>query len=119
MSYPRPEDEVSKNVIVRVSPAEANLTAFDGDQGVEMAREALPDLILMDLNMPVMDGWTATRMIKSLEETRRIPVVALTAHALAGDREKALEAGCDEYETKPVELQRLEAKMQRLLIPCL
>ena len=89
--------------------------ASDGKQGVDMARSARPDLILMDLNMPVMDGWTATRTIKSLDETCAIPVVALTAHALVGDREKALEAGCDEYETKPVELQRLEAKMQKLL----
>ncbi len=88
--------------------------ALDGQQAVEMASTAGPDLILMDLSLPVMDGWEAIRRIKADEATKRIPIIALTAHAMSGDREKALEAGADEYDVKPVELERLLAKIQTL-----
>ena len=91
------------------------LVAVDGRQGVEAARTAAPDLILMDMSLPVLDGWEATRQLKAAPETRHIPVIALTAHAMAGDREKALQAGCDEYDTKPVEFARLLGKIQAFL----
>jgi CheY-like chemotaxis protein len=86
--------------------------AVDGAEGVSMARSAAPDLILMDMSLPVMDGWTATRVLKADAATRGIPVIGLTAHAMAGDREKCLEAGCDEYDTKPVDFPRLLEKIQ-------
>ena len=86
--------------------------AVDGAQGVEMARSARPDVILMDMSLPVMDGWTATRTLKADASTSGIPVIGLTAHAMAGDREKCLEAGCDEYDTKPVDFPRLLEKIQ-------
>lgn len=86
--------------------------AVDGAQGVEMARSARPDAILMDMSLPVMDGWTATRTLKADASTSAIPVIGLTAHAMAGDREKCLEAGCDEYDTKPVDFPRLLEKIQ-------
>jgi CheY-like chemotaxis protein len=86
--------------------------AVDGAEGVEMARSARPDVILMDMSLPVMDGWTATRKLKADASTRGIPVIGLTAHAMAGDREKCLEAGCDEYDTKPVDFPRLLEKIQ-------
>ena len=89
--------------------------AVDGGQGVEMAGSELPALILMDMSWPVIDGWEATRRIKAAGATRHIPVIGLTAHAMAGDREKAIEAGCDDYDTKPVELDRLIAKIEALL----
>jgi CheY-like chemotaxis protein len=89
--------------------------AVDGAEGVEKARSEAPDLILMDMSLPVMDGWEATRTLKGDEATRAIPVVALTAHAMSTDREKALEAGCDAYETKPVDLPRLLGTMEKLL----
>jgi CheY-like chemotaxis protein len=89
--------------------------AVDGQQGVDMARSEQPDLILLDMSLPVIDGWEAARRIKSAEATRAIPLIALTAHAMAGDKEKALRAGCDEYDTKPVELARLLGKIQALL----
>jgi two-component system cell cycle response regulator DivK len=91
------------------------LTAADGQEGLDTARRALPDLILMDMSLPVMDGWEATRRLKTAPETAAIPVVALTAHAMRGDRERALEAGCNEYDTKPVEFQRLVSKIEALL----
>src|SRR6476619_2984051 len=78
--------------------------AVDGQSGVEMARTQAPDLILIDMSLPVLDGWEATRRLKAVAATKHIPVIALTAHAMSGDREKALEAGCDDYDTKPVEL---------------
>ena len=86
--------------------------AVDGAEGVEMARSGHPELILMDMSLPVMDGWTATRELKADASTREIPVIGLTAHAMAGDREKCLEAGCDEYDTKPVDFPRLLEKIQ-------
>jgi CheY-like chemotaxis protein len=91
------------------------LIAVDGAEGLEKARAEAPELILMDMSLPVIDGWEATRRLKADEATRGIPVVALTAHAMSTDREKALEAGCDAYETKPVELPRLLETMEKLL----
>jgi CheY-like chemotaxis protein len=91
------------------------VVAEDGAAGVEIVRSEAPDLVLMDMSLPVMDGWEATRQIKADERTRSIPVIALTAHAMAGDEERALAAGCDAYETKPVELNRLLTKMESLL----
>jgi CheY-like chemotaxis protein len=91
------------------------LTAPDGRQGLEAARAAPPDLVLMDMSLPVLDGWEATRQLKADPQTRHVPVIALTAHAMAEDREKALAVGCDEYETKPVEFARLLGKIQGLL----
>jgi two-component system, cell cycle response regulator DivK len=91
------------------------ILAVDGQQGVDLARSERPDIILMDMSLPVMDGWEATRRVKSDDATRGVPVIGLTAHAMAGDREKAIEAGCDDYDTKPVELERLIGKIERLL----
>ena len=89
--------------------------AVDGRQGIELAHSDRPDIILMDLSLPVMDGWEATRRVKGDDITRNVPVIGLTAHAMSGDREKAIEAGCDDYDTKPVELDRLVGKIERLL----
>ena len=89
--------------------------AVDGQAGVNMATSESPDLILMDLSLPVIDGWEATRQIKADPATRAIPVIALTAHAMAGDEQKALEAGCDDYDTKPVNFSRLQGKIGNLL----
>ncbi len=89
--------------------------AFDGKAGVEKARAGGYDLILMDMSLPEIDGWEATRQLRASPETKAVPVIALTAHAMAGDREKALEAGCNDYDTKPIELDRLLGKMNALL----
>ena len=91
------------------------LAAEDGQKGCEMAATERPDIILMDLEMPVVDGWEATRRLKSNAQTRDIPVIALSAHALAGEREKALAAGCNEFDSKPIEFDRLVATMRRVL----
>src|SRR3979409_1955089 len=91
------------------------LTAENGERGCEMAVAERPDIILMDLEMPVVDGWEATRRLKSNAQTRDIPVIAFSAHALGGEREKALAAGCDEFDTKPIEFDRLVATIRRIL----
>ncbi len=91
------------------------IVAVDGEEGVARAKVEAPDIVLMDLSLPGIDGWEATRQIKAAEETRAIPVLALTAHAMAGDREKALEAGCDDFDTKPIDLPRLVDKIDALL----
>ena len=89
--------------------------AVDGRDGVEMAGSHAPDLVLMDMSLPVLDGWEATRRLKAASATRHIPVIALTAHAMSGDRERAIAAGCDDYDTKPIELPRLLGKIEALL----
>ena len=89
--------------------------AVDGQSGVEMAQSEAPDLVLMDMSLPVLDGWEATRRLKADAATQRIPIIALTAHAMSGDRDKALEAGCEDYDTKPVEILRLLEKINALL----
>jgi CheY-like chemotaxis protein len=89
--------------------------AVDGQEGVARARADTPDLVLMDMSLPVLDGWEATRQIKAAPETESIPVVALTAHAMSGDRERALEAGCDDFDTKPIDFPRLLSKVEALL----
>ena len=91
------------------------VTAVDGEQAVALAQSELPALILMDLSLPVLDGWEATRRIKAMPKTRSIPIIALTAHAMTGDRQKAMQAGADDYDTKPVDLKRLIARIEALL----
>ncbi len=91
------------------------IIAADGEEGVRMAQLESPKLILMDMSLPLLDGWDATRQLKAAPETQSIPIVALTAHAMSGDREKAIEAGCDDYDSKPIELSRLLEKVQALL----
>ena len=91
------------------------LIAVNGAEGVEMAKSAIPNLILMDMSLPIMDGWEATKNIKADSVTQSIPVIALTAHAMSGDREKAIKAGCDDYDTKPIELSRLLSKIKTFL----
>ena len=90
--------------------------AVDGQEGVDMAKSESPDIILMDMSLPVMDGWEATKVLKDHSTTAEIPVIALTAHAMSSDREKAIEAGCDDYDTKPVDLQRLLDKIESLIL---
>ena len=89
--------------------------AVDGQEGVDVARAELPDLILMDMSLPIIDGWEATRRLKAEPATRKIPIIALTAHALTSDRDRALTAGCDDYDTKPIDLDRLLPKINALL----
>ena len=89
--------------------------AIDGEQAVALAQSELPDLILMDMSLPVIDGWEATRLVKAADATSNIPIIALTAHAMSGDREKTLKAGCDDYDTKPIEMPRLLEKIDALL----
>jgi CheY-like chemotaxis protein len=91
------------------------MIAMDGEAGVTMAASERPDLILMDMSLPVLDGWEATRRLKGMQETAAIPVIALTANVMAGDRDKALGAGCDDYDSKPIDFERLLGKMQALL----
>ena len=105
-------DMLSRRLLKRGYEVEV---AVDGAEGVKKAGTLAPDLILMDMSLPVMHGWDATREIKGDPATRGIPVIALTAHAMTGDREKALDAGCDEFETKPIELPRLIEKIEKLL----
>ena len=89
--------------------------ATDGQQGIDLARSERPDVILMDMSLPIIDGWEASRRLKADDATRNVPLIGLTAHAMSGDREKAIEAGCDDYDTKPVDLDRLIGKIERLL----
>jgi CheY-like chemotaxis protein len=111
------DNEMNRDMLSRrlVRNGHEVFIAIDGQQGVDMAMSQLPDLILMDMSLPVIDGWEATRQIRANDATRKIPVIALTAHAMAGDREKAMEAGCDDYDTKPVEISRLLGKITALL----
>ena len=112
------EDNDDNIYIVRNRLSRAGYTvivAGDGEAGVAMARTEKPDLVLMDLSLPVLDGWEATRRLKAAPETCDIPVIALSAHAMAGDREKALRSGCDDYDTKPVDFARLRGKIESLL----
>lgn len=111
------DDEMNRDMLSRrlMKRGYEVAIATDGQQGVDMARADRPDIILMDMSLPVMDGWTATGELKADGETASIPVIALTAHAMAGDQEKALAAGCDDFDTKPVELQRLLGKIEALV----
>lgn len=111
------DDEMSRDMLSRRLQRKGYdvLVARDGEEAVAMARAELPDLILMDMGLPVLDGWEATRRIKGMEETELIPIIALTSHAMSGDRKKTLQAGCDEYETKPVDLDRLLRKIRALV----
>lgn len=111
------DNEVNRDMLLRRLKKRGFevLVAEDGNEACNQAAAQVPDLILMDMHLPVVDGWEATRKIKADPKTRSIPVIALTADAMSGDREKALQAGCDDYETKPVDLQQLLAKMQALL----
>jgi CheY-like chemotaxis protein len=110
------DNEMNRDMLSRrlVRKGYEIVMAVDGGEGVLMSVSASPELILMDMSLPVIDGWEATRRIKGAPETRHIPIIGLTAHAMAGDREKALEAGCDEYDTKPIELERLIGKFEAL-----
>ena len=111
------DDEMNRDMLSRrlIKRGYEVVIAIDGGEGVEMARSENPDLILMDMSLPVMDGWTATRTLKGDPATSAVPIIALTAHAMSGDEAKAREAGCDEFDTKPVELKRLLSKMEALL----
>jgi two-component system, cell cycle response regulator DivK len=111
------DNEMNRDMLSRRLQRKGYLVvmAEDGAQGVLLARKETPDVILLDMSLPVIDGWTAARELKSDDATRLIPIIALTAHAMSGDREKALDAGCDEYDTKPVEMPRLLGKIEALL----
>lgn len=111
------DNEMNRDMLSRrlVKKGYELVMAMDGEQAIELAQTEVPDLILMDISLPGVDGWEATRRLKAKPETQAIPIIALTAHAMAGDREKCLEAGCDDYDTKPVEFPRLLEKIQRFL----
>ena len=111
------DDEMNRDMLSRrlARGGHQVVIAVDGAQGMLLAQSAAPDLILMDMSLPVLDGWQAARQLKAAPATQAIPILALTAHAMAGDREKALEAGCDDYDTKPIEFARLLGKIQGLL----
>jgi CheY-like chemotaxis protein len=111
------DNEVNRDMLSRrlVRKGYDVLLAADGRQGVDMAVSETPDLILMDMDLPIIDGWEATRRVKAAGPTRKIPVIALTAHAMVGDKQKALEAGCDDYDTKPVDFPRLLEKIEAAL----
>jgi two-component system, cell cycle response regulator DivK len=111
------DNDINRDMLVRRLQRRGYtmVTAVDGQQGVDMARSEKPDLILMDMSLPLLDGWEATRQIKGDPNIKHIPVIGLTAHAMVGDREQALKAGCDEYATKPVEFEKLIELMNRLM----
>jgi two-component system cell cycle response regulator DivK len=111
------DNEMNRDMLSRrlIKKGYEVVMALDGEQALEMAQAEAPDLILMDISLPGLDGWEATRRLKARPETQAIPIIALTAHAMAGDKEKCLEAGCNDYDTKPVEFPRLLGKIQDLL----
>ena len=111
------DNEMNRDMLTRRLERKGHevVIAGDGQAGIDMASSAGPDIILMDLSLPIVDGWEAARKIKADPATRSIPVIALTAHAMAGDEQKALAAGCDDYDTKPIELPRLLGKIENLL----
>jgi two-component system, cell cycle response regulator DivK len=111
------DNETNQKIIVRRLQKRGYevVIASDGQEGVAQGRAQAPDLILMDMSLPIIDGWEATRQLKAAAETQGIPIIALTAHAMVGDREKALAAGCDDYDVKPIELERLLGKIEALL----
>ncbi len=111
------DNEMNRDMLARRLTRRGHqmLIAVNGEQGITTAQAELPDLILMDMSLPVLDGWEATRQLKAAAETSAIPIIALTAHAMSGDREKCFAAGCDEYDTKPVEFRRLMEKIDRFL----
>jgi CheY-like chemotaxis protein len=111
------DNEMNRDMLSRrlVKRGYEVVVAVDGQEGVEKARSEIPALVLMDMSLPVLDGWEATRALRADPATRSIPVIALTAHAMAGDRERALAAGCDDFDTKPIELERLLGKIEVLL----
>ncbi len=111
------DNEMNRDMLSRrlIKKGYELVMAMDGEQAIELAQTEIPDLILMDISLPGVDGWEATRRLKAKPETQAIPIIALTAHAMAGDREKCLEAGCDDYDTKPVEFPRLLEKIQGFL----
>jgi two-component system cell cycle response regulator DivK len=111
------DDEMNRDMLGRRLQRKgyAVVVAIDGQQALDLTRAETPDVVLMDMSLPVMDGWTVTKELKAATETRNVPVIALTAHAMAGDREKAIAAGCDEYETKPIDLKRLLEKIEALI----
>lgn len=111
------DNEMNRDMLSRrlVRSGYEVVIAVHGEEGVALARTTSPDLVLMDMSLPVLDGWEATRRLKADPATREIPVISLTAHAMAGDREKAREAGCDDFDTKPVEYTRLLSKIERLI----
>jgi two-component system, cell cycle response regulator DivK len=113
------DDEMNRDMLSRrlIKRGYDVVIATDGQQGVELAGQTAPRLILMDMSLPVMDGWEATRALKAEPSTRDIPVIALTAHAMSGDEDRAREAGCDDFDTKPVELTRLLGKIEALIGP--
>ena len=113
------DNELNRDMLMRrlVRRGFEVTAAVDGGEGVERARSAAPDLVLLDMSLPVIDGWEVARQLKASPDTRSIPIIGLTAHAMAGDRQRAIEAGCDDYDTKPIELDRLLAKIAALLGP--
>ena len=111
------DNEMNRDTLARRLERRGYLViiAINGDEGLRLAQAEAPDLILMDMSLPVLDGWEATRQLRALPATQAIPIIALTAHAMAGDREQALQAGCDDYDSKPIEFARLLGKIQALL----
>ena len=114
------DNELNRDMLSRrlIRAGHTVVMALDGAQAIDMAGADPPDLVLMDMNLPVMDGWEATRRLRADPRTGSLPVIALTSHAMSGDRERALAAGCDDYDTKPVDLPRLLGKIAALLAPC-